>query len=99
MKRYTAKEINDAILKLKAFQEDKVTLLRIEDMLRQAADDMEREEKHEKKYEYAARYSDGHIPAFHCRSAEDVLDGECPFTDEEFVVVRREVGEWEEAKG
>lgn len=84
--RYTAQEMREMALVEESYGWDVVAK-----MLRQAADDLERE----KKYEYAARYSDGHIPAFYYRSKEDVLDGECPFSDEEFVVVRREVGEWQ----
>lgn len=48
-KLYTAQEMRDAILKLKAFQGNKMTLLRIEDMLRQAADDIDRNEKMRKE--------------------------------------------------
>lgn len=94
MKRYTAQEMRIWAGQIEFDGPVKCGLdaCRIAAMLRQAADDMERE----RRYEYAARYSDGHIPAFHYRSMDDVLDGEGPFADEEFVVVRRQVGEWEE---
>ena len=62
-------------------------------MLRQAADDLEREEKREKKYEYAERCPDGFVPPLHTDKGvvnKYIADG-C-------VLVRREVGEWEEVK-
>lgn len=61
--------------------------------LRQAADDLEREEKREKKYEYAEMKSDGRVVHIHEDKIEDVMmlfDGSTK--------VRREVSEWEEVK-
>ena len=59
-------------------------------MLRQAADALEREEKREKKYEYAEKYSEGYVSCIH----EQSMLIHCNFG----VAVRREVGEWEEVK-
>lgn len=63
----------------------------VRDMLRQAADAMEREEKIEKKYEYAAMTDDGWVERLHfdmVELIEDTLyDGD--------KLVCREVGEWE----
>ena len=63
----------------------------IEEMLRQAAEDMEREEKREKRYEYAERYDDGVVSSSH---NSEMIDRTLIFDDSD--VVRREVGEWEE---
>lgn len=88
-KQYTAQEMRDAILKLKAFQGNKMTLLRIEDMLRQAADAMERK----KKYEYAEKFKEGIVSYLHREKPMDRLD-----MYRGSVNVRREVGEWEEVE-
>ena len=60
--KYSAEEIRDAILKLKAFQEDKMTLLRIEDMLNLSAGMVERAnsmiEANAKDLEYRHRDAD-----------------------------------------
>lgn len=58
----------------------------IADMLRQAADDMERE-GHEKKYEYAIKFADGTVSMLH----EDVYA-----EGSSLPLVRREVGAWED---
>ena len=57
----------------------------IEEMLRQAADMMEREEKREKKYEYSSVLPDGSVSCVH----DDVMEAG-------YHAFRREVGEWEE---
>lgn len=97
-RKYSAEEISDAILKLKAFQEDKMTLLRIEDMLNQAADDLERE----RRYEYAVKVTDildkdicGIYKSADLQDAKDMAE---TMKDHESIVavVRRSVGEWEE---
>ena len=44
-KRYTAQELRAAILDIKSFQGNRQTIIRIEDMLRQAAEVQERCEK------------------------------------------------------
>lgn len=98
MSHYTAEEIRDAILKLKAFQEDKKTLLRIEDMLNQAADMMERA----RRYEYAVMVTDiqdknicGFFKSSDLQNAKDLADD---VNDKEYIVkvVRRELVDWEE---
>lgn len=62
------------------------------EMLRQAADLMEREEKREKKYEYATMTDDGWVGRSHFNLIELIDDT----LDEGDKLVRREVGEWEE---
>ena len=60
-------------------------------MLRQAADVMEREEKRERKYEFAEKFKEGMVSYLHIDRPID--HGEiCQGS----IVVRREVGEWEE---
>ena len=59
--------------------------------------DLEREER-EKKYEYAARSNyDGFIDPEHCEESELEHTFSCMKCDE-YTVVRREVGEWEEVE-
>ena len=69
----------------------------VAEMLRQAADMLEREEKRERKYEYAVKWNDGLITkisqTFPCR---DELDAIRKYN---LTIVRREVGEWEEVEG
>lgn len=63
-------------------------------MLRQAADALEREERREKKYEYAAKYGNGFVSELHSTT---VGGTEYAKENKGFVgVVRRQVGEWEE---
>lgn len=65
-------------------------------MLHQAADEIEREERREKKYEYAVKWNDGLITqisqTFPCKGELDAI------RKYNLTVVRREVGEWEEVK-
>lgn len=70
-----------------------VTNCVIADMLRQAADAMEREEKREKNYEYAKKFANGEIFAIHLSNPIDTKSIS-PSTK----VVSRPVGEWEEVK-
>ena len=72
---------------------------KIRSMLRQAADLMEREEKREKKYEYAIKWPDGYI----CQPSDDISrQTEFLMFDRTRSVIkkliRREVGEWEEVR-
>lgn len=107
-KQYTAQDMRDASLwfyyppnstgKAKDFDR-----IEISAMLRQAADMMERKER-EKKYEYAIRYKKGRSECIermsktHYESDVLALADACPLVTEETVLVRREVGEWEEVK-
>lgn len=59
-----------------------------------AAEMMEREEKREKKYEYAGKYSNGKVSLLHY----EFIDPLKSFVDEHHRIVRRAVGEWEEVK-
>lgn len=75
---------------------DACEIATIANMLRQAADLMEREEKREKKYEYGVMSNsrcegvyDSHL---HARLKMDLLH----ICKKECDLVRREVGEWEE---
>lgn len=67
-------------------------------MLLQAADDMEREETREKKYEYSVKEFGGYVQPLHEDSVSlSFLDGRV-MGDENYVIVRRSVGEWEDVK-
>ena len=63
-------------------------------MLRQAADALERKEKREKMYEYGYRDKIGCVPSCHFET-EDVARM-CAINNP--TIVRRPVGEWEEAE-
>lgn len=63
----------------------------IRDMLRQAADAMEREAQREKKYEYACL---GRV----FESLNDAMRYAITNEENEDSIVRREVGEWKEVK-
>lgn len=99
---YTAKEMSDTAMDIEAhvvmgsIDAFDSTLIRAMNMLRQAADLMEREEKREKKYEYGVMSNsrcegvyDSHL---HARLKMDLLH----ICKKECDLVRREVGEWEE---
>lgn len=60
----------------------------------EAADATEREERREKKYEYSYRFLDGTVAAGHRENPRMVFGD--PVHGR--VLVRREVGEWEEVK-
>lgn len=78
-RRYTAQDMREMALVEESYGWDVVAK-----MLRQAADDMERE----KKYEYATVLPDGSVSCAH----DDVMEaGHHAF--------RRSVGEWEEVRG
>ena len=94
MKRYTAQEMLDAA--------ETCLDLEVAYMLRQAADMMEREEKRERRYEYAVKVTDILDKDICCiyksadlQDAKDLVeamkDPECIVT-----VVRRELVDWEE---
>lgn len=66
-------------------------------MLQQAAEVMEREER-EKKYEYSVKEFGGYVQPLHEDSVSlSFLDGRA-IGDENYVIVRRVVGEWEEVE-
>lgn len=69
----------------------------VAEMLRQAADALEREEKQPKKYEYAARYDGSLISKLHSNTIDDIVKSA---DKRRFLVsvVRRPVDEWEEVK-
>lgn len=97
MARYTADEMRDMATEAEVIEvadqfygHDMDTIAA---MLRQSADDMEREEKRERKYQYGVVFGG------------DGIDSDNIFDSEEYArtvagdylqVVRREVGEWEE---
>lgn len=89
-KIYTAQEMRHAADTREAWgDKDEVN-----NMLRQAADMIEREERRKKKYEYSAKYGNGFVSELHSSTI-----GGTDYAKESkgFVgVVRREVGEWEE---
>lgn len=101
MKRYTAQEMREAAKDIEAnlvmsplSEMDDVTYRSIA-MLRQSADDMEREEKREKKYEY------GVIPHgvyFVYQTLAEAEHKQAVFEQAgfQYPIVRRSVGEWEE---
>lgn len=65
-------------------------------MLRQAADMIECEKKREKKYEFSVKEFGGYVQPLHDDSlSSSFLDGRA-VGDENYVIVRREVGVWEE---
>lgn len=73
------------------------------EMLSQAADTLEREEKSQKKYEYAAKYlsvddETDVISKTHYESAEQATVTAVKVHGIGHVVIRRSVGEWEEVK-
>ena len=83
-KVYTAEEMRHRANQEQHLWNDRTTAA----MLRQAADAMERE----KKYEYTHKYGDDVIAVNH---TDDIR--KC-FVPMGAVMVRREVGEWEEVK-
>ena len=93
MKRYTAKDMRAAA---KSFACSEVSLTYdkrdIANMFRQAADDMEREER-ERKYEYALVKNGVMYNNHYCDFRSATLTR--GFGEK---VVRREVGEWEEVE-
>ena len=96
MRRYTAQEMRKVAKSLSSSEVNLCFDKRdIAAMLRQAADDMERE-KREKKYEYAVKESGSHILPVHSDYANP-FDG-LARGDDHCAIVRREVGEWEEVK-
>lgn len=69
-------------------------------MLRQAADMMEQEEKRERKFEYSQRRHDEKlgidlVDMLHCSTLEGAIDLHGRF-NKNGTIVRRAVGEWEE---
>ena len=66
----------------------------VNNMLRWAADMMEREAKRKKKYEYAEMYSNGDVG----HEKGDSIDDVNRFLSDGSIIVRREVGEWKEVK-
>lgn len=90
-RRYTAQDMRETADDFENYSDMDESV--IADMLRQAADDMEREEKREKKYEYAEKFKEGMVAYLHRDRPID--HGEMwPGS----IAVRREVGEWEEVK-
>lgn len=90
--RYTAQEMRVRADYLEVALADAKTAA----MLRQAADDMEREEK----YEYSVMWSDGSI-SLPSNKIEDVLEVVSDINSDGLTVckaVRRDVGEWEEVQ-
>ena len=90
-RRYTAQDMRETADGLK--DDPGMDALIIADMLRQAADDMEREEKRERKYEYAEKFKEGMVACLHRERPVD----HCEMYPGS-IAVRREVGEWEEVK-
>lgn len=97
-KRYTAKEMRERAEIIENAFLDMPTA----EMLRQAADMMEREEKREKNYEYGIRYcvDDGSVfeDERHFDSLKDAKDNADVSGYDELKFDRREVGEWEEVE-
>ena len=91
-KIYTAQEMRDVAQCLHYNSPTKLTV-EAAAMLRQSADAMDREEKCEKKYEYALELLDGSVLHLHYndKSAIKIIMS-CE------TIVRREVGEWEEVR-
>lgn len=90
-RRYTAQDMRIAA---KSFLCSEVSLIDkrdIAEMLRQAAEMMERE----KKYEYAVRTPTGWIDE---EATQNTLEDIKLFYEDGDTIVRREVGEWEEVK-
>lgn len=102
MARYTAQEMRKAAGFSDALKANNPSeFLRIVgNMLRQAADDKERletvmkecEKKREKKYEYARKFLDGDVSSEHRESPRMVFGDSVHGR----MIVRREVGEWED---
>lgn len=103
MAKYTAKEMREVADNLDSIyvapecedKKEQYGYLSIASMmLSQAADAIERE----KRYEYAARSNyDGFVDPEHCDESELSANFSCLKCDE-YTVVRREVGEWEEVQ-
>lgn len=90
-KIYTAYEMRQT-----ANAEELVGRPNVAEMLRQAADALEREGEREKMYEYAAKYKCGFVSGAHFNTANRTAYAR---SREDFdCVVRRPVGEWEEVK-
>ena len=66
----------------------------IADMLRFAADVLEREEKCERKFEYTVKYEDGEVSSLHYCFVDPLKHGK----RENHRIIRRSVGEWEDYK-
>lgn len=64
-------------------------------MLLHAADDLERKEKREKKYEFALRTPTGWIDE---EATQNTLEDIKLFCEDGNTIVRRSVGEWEDVK-
>lgn len=93
-KVYTAQEMRDEeILKLAdkfdGFLHDVVVVDILRDYVR-----LRKLEKREKKYEYARKYLDGDISSVHRESPKTIFGDSVQGR----MIVRREVGEWEEVK-
>lgn len=99
MKRFTAEE-----MRVRANYEEYANMnMKTARMLRQAADDLEREEQRAKGYEYAVEYIRKRTgkcvgkSASHFARIEDAKRAHTFSTSGEVLrFVRREVGEWEE---
>lgn len=87
-RRYTAQEMREMALVEESYGWDVVAK-----MLRQAADDLEREEKRERNYEYAEKFKEGMVACLHRERPVD----HCEMWPGS-IAVRREVGEWEEVQ-
>ena len=102
MDKYTAQEMRSAASYVETYDVFEDHDREIAVMLRYAADLMEREEKREKKYEYAARYIsrfDGETyENFGNRydTEEEVLENAVWPCSVQTTIMRRAVGEWEE---
>lgn len=91
-KIYTAQEMRDMVVGLEQnlkYGMERVVIAspKLIEMLRQAADALEREEKQPKRYEYSLVLSGGQVSSIH----DEVY---CRYLH----TLRREVGEWEEVK-
>lgn len=98
---YTAKKMREMVAGLEnnlKWGMERVVIASSEliEMLRQAAEFMEREEKRKEKYEYAVKYIGGYISD---RARFETLDdAKMCRNNLAYDIVRRPVGEWEEVK-
>lgn len=71
-------------------------------MLKQAADMLDRCENAIKDYEYSVKYTKGNkcvgMSAYHYKTKEQAHNDKIPMAGEKAIVVRREVGKWEEVE-
>ena len=104
-KVYTAQELREmvnyamvATRGMRGWCVDNERSAALQEMLRQAADALDRKKKYEYTLKYLAKDGSCYVSRFHNDTQDEAERYSNTFNGETFVVLRRQVGEWEEVK-